>query len=112
MKIIRCYSVLAKDVIPVSAKAVKVISFYGDSDIYPISTIYKERTIKDYTKLWIAAWILKEKKLVYDKDDVYFHHEGKNNGRFGVLTIIRKHRPAKENPLPDNEIDELRRRPC
>lgn len=103
----KCYSVRLAELIPLSDRACKAISFDGSVAIIPTSQIYgRDWDVMKSDAYWISAWILGKKELQYTcKKEAWFDTCTR---KMLPTYIIEKHKPEKLSPKVENEIDELK----
>ena len=103
----KCYSVRLESLVSISDKAYKARSFDGSVDILPKSAVYgQDLGVMKSDAYWIAGWILEKKNIQWSpKKEAWFDEKGNMLPTY----TVDKHKPAKQEILDNNEVDDLKK---
>ena len=100
----KCYLVKLKEFYQITPKCYKAVDFSGNEDLIPASQVGGIMQGKAGANVYISAWILEQKSLVYSDKNPVFIEPGEMPDE--DVVIITKHHPQKLEPETGVTADE------
>lgn len=100
----KCYLVKLQEFRQITPKCYKAVDFSGHEDLIPASQVCGIMQGKAGADVYISAWILEQKSLVYSDKNPVFLEPGEMPDE--DVVIITKHHPQKLEPETGVTADE------